>query len=140
MCIRDSFRSQSRDDHIMQSAAARGLQGNDQGASLGEMLLEVFPLSANCKRAEPLLPEVALHIGGIDAMGSSRIECTLDVERVGGAVWRLTLLRLPVLHHHGNAGRSAAIFFLLYERDIQPDARKVRGQEHPADPEQQAPD
>ena len=48
-------------------------------------------------------------------------------------VRRLALLRLPVLHHHGNAGRAAAVFFLLHERNIQPDAGKVRGQQHAAD-------
>ncbi len=100
------------------------------------MLLQVFPLSANCKRAKALLPKVALHIGRIDAVGFGRIQRALDSGWIGSIVGRLALLRLPVLHHHGNAGRAAAVFFLLHERNVEPDGGTVHRPQRGAEPEQ----
>jgi hypothetical protein len=36
------------------------------------------------------------------------------------------LLHAPVLHHHGDAGGAATLFFLPDERDIKPDTGRCR--------------
>src|SRR6266849_6148605 len=93
----------------------RWLECHNQRTSFVQMLFQVFPLSANCKRTESLFPEVAFHVGSVDATSFGGIEHVLDLDRVGVLAGRPALLALPVLHHHGNAGCATAVLLLLDE-------------------------
>src|SRR5882724_11822283 len=116
-------------------SAARRLQSHNQWASFVQMLFEVFPLSANCKRTESFLPEVPLHVGSIDAVSPRREQGALNRGCIGVRTGRLALLTLPVLHHHGDAGSSTAVLFLLYEGYVEPNSGEVCGKHDSADPQ-----
>ena len=90
------------------------------------MLRQVVALSRESKGLKAVLPEVMLQVRSMDAMAFAGIKRALDLQGVCARINRLALLRAPVLHHHGDAGGAAAIFFLPDERNVKPDAGRGR--------------
>src|SRR6478672_2149891 len=86
------------------------------------MLPQVVPFSRECKSLKAIVLEVMFQIGSANAMVFLRVKNALDGNRIGGSVNFFGLLLAPVLHHHGDAGCAAAIFFLLDKRNVEPDA------------------
>src|SRR6476469_88685 len=86
------------------------------------MLLQVIPFSRECKSLKAILVEVMFQVGSANAMVFLRVKNALDGHRIGGSVNLFGLLLAPVLHHHGDAGCAATVFFLFDERNVQPDA------------------
>src|SRR5579859_2039342 len=86
------------------------------------MLFEVIPISGERKRLKTVLLKIMFQVSSANAMVFAGIKRALDFHGVGGGVNLFGLLFAPVLHHHGNAGCAAAVFFLFDKRDIEPDA------------------
>src|SRR3954469_21235807 len=59
-------------------------------------------------------------------MGLAGIELFLNGGGIGASGDQGRTMSGPVLQKHGNGRRAAAFLALLYERDIQPDARRLR--------------
>lgn len=72
------------DDYEVERQAAAGLEGCDQRASCGEVLLQVGPLAGEGEGAETILREIALHVSGVDAMGLVGVQGVKDLGDVGG--------------------------------------------------------
>ena len=96
------------------------------------MLLQAVPTALKDKGMKAMLLKIAFQVRSIDSVALLGIERVLNGNGVGKAPGFLLLLE-PILHDHGNAGGATAIFFLFYERDIQPHARLFRGQQNAAE-------
>src|SRR5215510_870168 len=76
-----------------------------------------------------MLLKIMFQVGGIDSVAFPGIKFALDLSRI--RCWPDVFPLLdPVLHHHGDAGRSTCVFFLLDEWNVQPHAWLVRGQQY----------
>src|SRR5258708_19858620 len=85
------------------------------------MLPQVRPFSGEGERDVSVLLEIFLHVGGINPMRRLRVQSVLDARGLGHRIRRATVL-LPVLHHHGDPGRTTAVLLLFYKWDFEPHA------------------
>src|SRR5260370_34077371 len=100
------------------------------------MLPQVRPFSGEGERDVSALLEIFLHVGGINPMRRPRVQSVLDARGLGHRIRRATVL-LPVLHHHGDAGRTTAVLLLFYKWDVEPKAGRFTGEKHTSDPQHQ---
>jgi hypothetical protein len=110
----------SGDNNIMQQASGRRLEGDDQRTPVLNMVLQEICIAVKHVRVKAPLVEVALKVRRVDSMGLAVKESLLNVFDVRACDIRLTLAPLPVLHHHGDAGRAAAFPWLLDKRNVNP--------------------
>src|ERR1700760_1982280 len=64
--------------------------------------------------------EITFQIRSANAMILAGIKNALDSHLISAGIGGFCLLRGPVLHHHGDGGSAATIFFLPDEWNIQP--------------------
>ena len=102
----------------MKRTLACRLECNNQRTSLFQVMLKVAPCASEDEGLKSILLKVFLHGGGVYAARLMRVERTLD----GDCVRIRLAARLPgpILHDHGNAGRTATLGRLFYERDVEP--------------------
>ena len=117
----------SHDDNIMKrNVRPAGFQADDQGPSLLQIVLQITPLSSKGESAISRILKIRLHTTGGNSGLCGREQCLLDFFGVREFRRRLSLLFGPILKHHGNGGRSAPIFYLWNEGDIDPEGRGFR--------------
>src|SRR5690242_20493379 len=84
------------------------------------MMLKVIPPARKREALEAMLLQIGLHRRSVDSVGPTGIEralnlCGLRIRPGGGAG-----LACPILHHHGDAGRSTAVCRLPDKGYIKP--------------------
>src|SRR5260370_36742890 len=93
-------------------------QTNNQGTSFCNVVLQSVPISDERERGESVLLKIPLHFRGINSVRRVREQSVLDMGGFGIRIFGETLLLLPVLHHHGDAGSTASILLLLHKGDV----------------------
>src|SRR5262249_15885592 len=108
----------SSDDGVVQRCFAGRPDSDDKWTSSFQVMLEIAPRASENKGLKSILLKILFHCGGVKSGGGARVEGAL----YGGGVsiGRAARLPGPILHDHGNAGRTTTLGLLFDKGNVEP--------------------